>query len=843
MIPAQVHQDIEDIGKAVNTDAIITPRYGAPFKSIPMIEREAFTEIVDLRENKANKSDLNLVAENIDTISVDLNAKIAPKADKVYVDSALTGFTNGAAKFYPTLALANADIANIDIKDKVEVGEVENGGVWYKASAVATSLTKSAYDPFSLSKTYSDRDKFSPYYAKNDFESGYLETFFDSFKTVNQYTPARYNNGFSEIAAGTAIKKIPISTGLSIRFKTKYSTFNPLMVFGLTDSPSAFVSSNNIGIMTGSTGLTNAFHFRMPNSNMYPVASSLTKESVYNNTYFMELIIQGGALTLNRYTSDFGSIVETFTQQVDRASYESYKYLILYTQATTWFSMVEINYFNAKTVIDTGKINPNWFDTAASYMFNDWSRRSNVSASALQSLGRDGQLTYKSNILEIDMVVDTSNTTDGFLIGFGNTTTSSDRIAIGYEPAAAYRGLVFLSGTASGAAFSRIVPIEQLTNGVYKLVLSKSDTYYRYQVYKPDGVLLVDREHQSDLATSRQLYISGKYTTASKTLVKDVRLKQGVSLEAKLKQSDGFKDLVGRNLVQEQFGGEGNDWSFVYTPENYSTSGKAHKFVILNHGNGWTVSNNPSTANFSSKTQFGVDTQNDGAYLDTSRPDYVQYSSPLIEALLAQGYVVCGATNYADNLYGNNNCRNAVVDFYNYMRKNYNVTDRCHMIGASNGAMTSLNACHLLGTSKVASIALVYPLASLFDHYLAYSAHRDAIRTAYNVSANTYADLAALKAEKAFFTHCPAHHYIVGDDLTEQQVKTLAFPPMIVFSSTGDTVTAAASNGKKLKDLCDRSGLVCQYTDIDPDGSLNYNHGDWHHFKETEIVNFFKLNK
>ena len=772
----------------------------------------------------------------------EVTAVVAPKANKVDVDTALSNLSTTANKYYSTKAAAEADIANIALNQSVTIGEEANSGLWEKKTAGATSLTKSPYDPLSLSKAYSDRDKFAPYYAKNDFESGYLETFFDSHKTVNQYVPARYTaDGFAQIAAGTFTKKIPLSTGLSIRFKTKYSTFEPLMILGLTDSPNGFVSANNIGIATGSS-LTNAFHFRLPGG-YQPVASTLLKTDLNNNVFHMELIIQGGALTLNRYTSDFGSVVETFTQPVDRSSYESYKYLILYTQTTTWFSLIEINHFNEKTQIETNSINPNWFDSAASYMLEDWSRRTTTSASALQSLGRDGQLASKANIIEMDILVDTSNTTDGFLIGFGNAATSSDRIAIGYEPASTYRGLVFLSGTVSGAAFNRIVPIEQLTNGVYKLVLSKSDTYYRYQVYKPDGVLMVDGEYQSDLATSLQLYISGKYTTASKTLVKDVRLKQGVSLEVKPKQSTGFKDLTGRNLIQEQFGGEGNDWCFVYTPPNYSTSGKAHKFVILNHGNGWTVSSNPSTANFSSKTQFGVDTQNGGTYLDTGRADYVQYSSPLIEALLAQGYVVCGATNYADNLYGNNNCRNAVVDFYNYMRKNYNVTDRCHMIGASNGAMTTLNACHLMGASKVASIALLYPLASLFDHYLAYSGHRDAIRSAYGVSGNTYANLAALKAEPAFYTHCPVHHYIVGDDLTDQQVRTYPFPPIIMYSSTGDTVTNAASNGEKLKDLCDRSSLVCQYTDIDPTGALGYEHGDWHHFKEVEIVNFFLTNK
>ena len=54
---------------------------------------------------------------------VELSAAVSPKADKTYVDNALSGFTNGASKFYPTLALAEADIANITVKDKVDIGE------------------------------------------------------------------------------------------------------------------------------------------------------------------------------------------------------------------------------------------------------------------------------------------------------------------------------------------------------------------------------------------------------------------------------------------------------------------------------------------------------------------------------------------------------------------------------------------------------------------------------------------------------------------------------------------------------------------------------------------------
>lgn len=93
----------------------------------------------------------------------DINDALSSKAEKAYVDNALTSFANGASKYYPTLAAANADIANImpklvsdTVKDKVEVGEAGVGGVYYKATYNATSLTKSSYDPLSQAKLYTD---------------------------------------------------------------------------------------------------------------------------------------------------------------------------------------------------------------------------------------------------------------------------------------------------------------------------------------------------------------------------------------------------------------------------------------------------------------------------------------------------------------------------------------------------------------------------------------------------------------------------------------------------------------------------------------------------------------
>ena len=133
----------------------------------------------------------------LSNVSADLNAKITPKADKTYVDTALSGFTNGASKFYPTLALAEADIANITVKDKVDIGEVANGGVWYKATAGATSLTKSPYDPLAQARAFT-KDSTDVFDA-SAYSNNYNLTFADAIAAVptelrKQNLTVRYNN-------------------------------------------------------------------------------------------------------------------------------------------------------------------------------------------------------------------------------------------------------------------------------------------------------------------------------------------------------------------------------------------------------------------------------------------------------------------------------------------------------------------------------------------------------------------------------------------------------------------------------------------------------------------------
>ena len=108
--------DAKDLGEALNLKKTITPRYGDNFKSLPLA-------IEDLLKH--------------------------------------------GSRAYPTLALANADIANIALDTKVTVLSATDGGDWYKATAGAASLTKSPYDPLEQAKIFANANPlFKPVQVK-----------------------------------------------------------------------------------------------------------------------------------------------------------------------------------------------------------------------------------------------------------------------------------------------------------------------------------------------------------------------------------------------------------------------------------------------------------------------------------------------------------------------------------------------------------------------------------------------------------------------------------------------------------------------------------------------------
>ena len=64
--------------------------------------------------------------------------------------------SGGYFKRYTSLAAANADIANIPVNSVVRVTDAVDGGDYEKPAAEATTLTKSAYDPLTQSRKYTD---------------------------------------------------------------------------------------------------------------------------------------------------------------------------------------------------------------------------------------------------------------------------------------------------------------------------------------------------------------------------------------------------------------------------------------------------------------------------------------------------------------------------------------------------------------------------------------------------------------------------------------------------------------------------------------------------------------
>ena len=288
-----------------------------------------------------------------------------------------------------------------------------------------------------------------------------------------------------------------------------------------------------------------------------------------------------------------------------------------------------------------------------------------------------------------------------------------------------------------------------------------------------------------------------------------------------------------------RFGGEGNDWCFVYLPEGYDPDrSEPYPFVIANHGNGWNMDGSAKKANWTdwmmymSASEIAKQSASKQSRFIATEDESLWYSNPTIEAFLAAGYIVCGAQNYGDNLYGNDNCTNAVVDFFNHMVATYNVESACHMIGASNGAMTTLNAVPKLG-DKIKSIIIQYPLTCLISHYLS-GQHRDQIEEAYGLDqSKTYTkdELEALISD----------YDVLYKDVVDG-VKQGYFPAIKIYYSMTDTLTTANANALPLIEMLERSGVDVEGVQVDADGG-NKNHGHPDHFDPEAYVEWFETHR
>ncbi len=232
-------------------------------------------------ENPHNVTKDQVGLENVDNTS-DVNKPISTltqealnlKANQTYVDTAISQLSTAATKFYPTLAEANADIANLDVNQPVQVGEVTDGGLWYKATAEATSLTKSPYDPLIQSKSYSDNKES---HAKKQNFFTYDEIIGNDISRVR---PDSSRLQVSKVASGIKLKNTQSSKEYRWRFSAS------LFKSGVISASAKVLSMNAAGSavtnggvfyiwQTSSTGATLA-----SNNTVFNNASALTNSKI-----------------------------------------------------------------------------------------------------------------------------------------------------------------------------------------------------------------------------------------------------------------------------------------------------------------------------------------------------------------------------------------------------------------------------------------------------------------------------------------------------------------------------------------------------------------------------------
>lgn len=174
------------------------------------------------------------------------------------LDKRQAATANGYYKSYATLSAANADIANIPLGVSVKVLSAENGGEYYKATAGATSLTKSAYDPLTLAKADAT--------TKANAAEANAKTLINSLVNSSQDLPYNLidanisaptsgatNRIFASETAKTAIIKVNPSTEYTIE-KTESSRFR---FIEFTVNP---VVGTTLGFVTKSDDVSHVLH-------------------------------------------------------------------------------------------------------------------------------------------------------------------------------------------------------------------------------------------------------------------------------------------------------------------------------------------------------------------------------------------------------------------------------------------------------------------------------------------------------------------------------------------------------------------------------------------------------
>lgn len=309
------------------------------------------------------------------------------------VQATMDGFAQGASKFYPTLAEANADIANIAVNQVVNIGEVANGGLWYKATAGATSLTKSPYDPLTQSKKYT-----------NSMVGKGLSDFQPVTPLADYYIQF---DGYSAAMAGWQQTKFPIVAGKKYR-----------LVATLTSPPLPNGGWTQFGAYMQSKGLILNSTNRLPATLALLAANTVAGSYVHNVDVDISAVTDAQYLIVSQKPTDTVKLYEYYDLEPRIDSIESQ--LPQITTNSNRISVVETDLKNKAAVLSpviTNALYLNYAGTAnndANYEI----RRYQVNEGDLVFV--DGQLTA---------AVDSGSATTVGVLGFYTGTSLGSLVA------------------------------------------------------------------------------------------------------------------------------------------------------------------------------------------------------------------------------------------------------------------------------------------------------------------------------------------------------------------------------------------------------------------------------
>jgi len=240
---------------------------------LPSVDQFIGTNVTEQGFKDAQKQFVEYVGNEVPTnadlnnVSANIDAKITPKADKTYVDSAVTAVAGGH-KAYTTLALAQAAQASLPANSIIEVTNdsdaAKNGTYQWNG----TALTKSAYDPLTQAKGYTDQKLTvikQLYLSSNNVADKYINI---GTQQVTSSTGTALNIFSVEAGKTYAVKSSRISAsvfGIALKETNSTATAATLGLVSLVATSDPYIKT--FTIPTGSTAKYAFVNIKIPGSN------------------------------------------------------------------------------------------------------------------------------------------------------------------------------------------------------------------------------------------------------------------------------------------------------------------------------------------------------------------------------------------------------------------------------------------------------------------------------------------------------------------------------------------------------------------------------------------------